>query len=33
MFKPLRESHYVISNDFIDSLVPCSYVPSFRMIS
>jgi hypothetical protein len=28
MFKPLRDSHYVISNDFSDSLVLCSYVPS-----
>jgi hypothetical protein len=33
MFKPLRDSHYVIRNDFSDSLVPYSDVPSFRRIS
>jgi hypothetical protein len=27
MFKPLRDSHYVISNGFSDSLVLSSHVP------
>jgi hypothetical protein len=26
MFKPLRDSHYVISNDFNDLLFLCSHV-------
>jgi Fe2+ or Zn2+ uptake regulation protein len=26
MFNPLRDSHYVISNEFSDSLVLCSHV-------
>jgi hypothetical protein len=27
MFKPLSDSHYVVSNDFSDLLVLCSHVP------
>jgi hypothetical protein len=33
MFKPLRDSHYVMSNGFSDSLVLCFYVPSLIRIS